>query len=84
MVEVGSNVSDFFPGEVVRAADHVVCGRCRNGLVERRPLINRQIKRMILSMVSAGKSRQSSSKCPPRLQIPHFGKSAQTSPFSSG
>jgi threonine 3-dehydrogenase len=37
-VEVGSNVSDFFPGDVVSAEGHVVCGRCRNCLAGRRHL----------------------------------------------
>ena len=35
---VGSNVSDFFPGELVSAEGHVVCGRCRNCLAGRRHL----------------------------------------------
>ena len=30
IVDVGSNVSDFFPGDVVSGEGHVVCGRCRN------------------------------------------------------
>ncbi len=30
IVEVGSNVSDFRPGEIVSGEGHVVCGRCRN------------------------------------------------------
>src|SRR5947199_8700498 len=30
IVEVGSNVNDFEPGEVVYGEGHVVCGRCRN------------------------------------------------------
>ena len=38
VVAVGSNVSDFFPGEVVSAEGHVVCGRCRNCLAGRRHL----------------------------------------------
>jgi len=38
VVEVGSNVSDFFPGEIVSAEGHVVCGRCRNCLAGRRHL----------------------------------------------
>jgi threonine 3-dehydrogenase len=36
--EVGENVSDFFPGEVVSGEGHVVCGRCRNCLAGRRHL----------------------------------------------
>jgi threonine 3-dehydrogenase len=35
---VGSNVSDFHPGEIVSAEGHVVCGRCRNCLAGRRHL----------------------------------------------
>jgi len=38
VVKVGSNVSDFLPGEVVSAEGHVVCGRCRNCLAGRRHL----------------------------------------------
>jgi threonine 3-dehydrogenase len=35
---VGSNVADFFPGQLVGAEGHVVCGRCRNCLAGRRHL----------------------------------------------
>src|SRR6266513_1784544 len=38
IIEVGSNVNDFFPGDVVSAEGHVVCGRCRNCLAGRRQL----------------------------------------------
>ncbi len=38
IVEVGSNVVDFHPGEVVSGEGHVVCGRCRNCLAGRRHL----------------------------------------------
>src|SRR5215510_16361161 len=38
VVKVGSNVKDFFPGELVSAEGHVVCGRCRNCLAGRRHL----------------------------------------------
>ena len=38
VAEVGSNVKDFYPGEVVSAEGHVVCGRCRNCLAGRRHL----------------------------------------------
>ncbi|MBI2925057.1 MAG: L-threonine 3-dehydrogenase [Verrucomicrobia bacterium] len=38
VVEVGANVSDFFPGDIVSAEGHVVCGRCRNCLAGRRHL----------------------------------------------
>lgn len=36
IVEVGSNVSDFFPGDTVSVEGHLVCGRCRNCLAGRR------------------------------------------------
>jgi len=35
---VGSNVSDFHPGEIVSGEGHVVCGRCRNCMAGRRHL----------------------------------------------
>jgi threonine 3-dehydrogenase len=38
IVEVGSNVNDFHPGEMVSGEGHVVCGRCRNCLAGRRHL----------------------------------------------
>jgi threonine 3-dehydrogenase len=38
IVKVGSNVSDFFPGDLVSGEGHVVCGRCRNCLAGRRHL----------------------------------------------
>jgi threonine 3-dehydrogenase len=38
VVEVGSNVADFQPGDIVSAEGHVVCGRCRNCLAGRRHL----------------------------------------------
>jgi threonine 3-dehydrogenase len=38
IVEVGSNVRDFHPGEVVSGEGHVVCGHCRNCLAGRRHL----------------------------------------------
>lgn len=38
IVEVGSNVKDFHPGQVVSGEGHVVCGRCRNCLAGRRHL----------------------------------------------
>jgi len=36
--EVGSNVADFAPGELVSGEGHVVCGRCRHCLAGRREL----------------------------------------------
>jgi len=36
IVEVGSNVADFFPGDIVSGEGHVVCGRCRNCFAGRR------------------------------------------------
>ena len=38
IVEIGSNVKDFRPGEIVSGEGHVVCGRCRNCLAGRRHL----------------------------------------------
>ncbi len=38
VVEVGSNVHDFSPGDMVSGEGHVVCGRCRNCLAGRRHL----------------------------------------------
>ncbi|HEX5252112.1 MAG TPA: L-threonine 3-dehydrogenase [Gaiellales bacterium] len=38
VVAVGSNVSDFHPGEIVSGEGHVVCGRCRNCMAGRRHL----------------------------------------------
>ncbi|HJZ97175.1 MAG TPA: L-threonine 3-dehydrogenase [Candidatus Solibacter sp.] len=38
IVEVGTNVSDFFPGDIVSGEGHVVCGRCRNCFAGRRHL----------------------------------------------
>ncbi|HEY0075603.1 MAG TPA: L-threonine 3-dehydrogenase [Abditibacteriaceae bacterium] len=38
IVEVGSNVRDFYIGDVVSAEGHVVCGHCRNCLAGRRHL----------------------------------------------
>jgi threonine 3-dehydrogenase len=38
IVEVGSNVNDFFAGDLVSGEGHVTCGRCRNCLAGRRHL----------------------------------------------
>jgi threonine 3-dehydrogenase len=38
VVEVGSNVADFFRGDMVSGEGHVVCGHCRNCLAGRRHL----------------------------------------------
>ncbi|MCA9191371.1 MAG: L-threonine 3-dehydrogenase [Planctomycetales bacterium] len=38
IVEVGSNVKDFHPGDIVSGEGHVVCGRCRNCFAGRRHL----------------------------------------------
>ena len=38
IVEVGSNVADFQPGDLVSGEGHVVCGRCRHCLAGRRNL----------------------------------------------
>ena len=38
IVEVGANVNDFHPGQLVSGEGHVVCGRCRNCMAGRRHL----------------------------------------------
>jgi threonine 3-dehydrogenase len=38
IVEIGANVVDFAPGDLVSGEGHVVCGRCRNCLAGRRHL----------------------------------------------
>jgi threonine 3-dehydrogenase len=38
VVEVGSNVTGFEPGDVVSGEGHLVCGRCRNCMAGRRHL----------------------------------------------
>ena len=38
IVEVGANVTDFAPGDLVSGEGHVVCGRCRHCLAGRRHL----------------------------------------------
>ena len=38
IVNVGSNVNDFYPGDIVSGEGHVTCGRCRNCLAGRRHL----------------------------------------------
>src|ERR1700689_2278431 len=38
IVEVGTNVADLQPGDMVSGEGHVVCGRCRNCLAGRRHL----------------------------------------------
>ena len=38
IVDVGANVSDFHPGDIVSGEGHVVCGRCRNCMAGRRHL----------------------------------------------
>ena len=38
IVEVGENVKDFRPGDIVSGEGHVVCGHCRNCLAGRRHL----------------------------------------------
>jgi len=38
VVEVGSNVNDFYRGDIVSGEGHVVCGRCRNCMAGRRHL----------------------------------------------
>ncbi len=43
IVEVGSNVTDFHPGDLVSGEGHVVCGRCRHCLAGRRQLCAKAI-----------------------------------------
>jgi threonine 3-dehydrogenase len=38
IVEIGSNVNDFSPGDIVSGEGHVTCGRCRNCMAGRRHL----------------------------------------------
>ena len=38
IVDVGSNVNDYRPGQIVSGEGHVVCGRCRNCMAGRRHL----------------------------------------------
>lgn len=38
IVEVGANVADFKPGQIVSGEGHIVCGRCRNCMAGRRHL----------------------------------------------
>ncbi|MCP4189496.1 MAG: L-threonine 3-dehydrogenase [Planctomycetaceae bacterium] len=38
VLDVGTNVTDFFPGDIVSGEGHVVCGHCRNCLAGRRHL----------------------------------------------
>jgi threonine 3-dehydrogenase len=38
IVDIGANVSDFRPGDLVSGEGHVVCGRCRNCMAGRRHL----------------------------------------------
>jgi len=41
IVELGSNVTDFTPGDIVSGEGHLVCGRCRNCMAGLRHLCNR-------------------------------------------
>jgi len=43
IVEVGANVTDFAPGDLVSGEGHVVCGRCRHCLAGRRHLCAKSI-----------------------------------------
>ena len=38
IVDVGANVNDFRPGQIVSGEGHMVCGRCRNCMAGRRHL----------------------------------------------
>jgi len=52
IVEVGSNVNDFFPGDIVSGEGHVVCGRCRNCLAGGATCVRK--RRVLASIVPAG------------------------------
>jgi len=41
VVDIGSNVNDFRPGDIVSGEGHLVCGRCRNCMAGRRHLCAR-------------------------------------------
>lgn len=41
VAEIGSNVHDFKPGDLVSGEGHLICGRCRNCLAGRRHLCNK-------------------------------------------
>jgi threonine 3-dehydrogenase len=43
IVEIGANVTDFAPGDLVSGEGHVVCGRCRHCLAGRRHLCAKSI-----------------------------------------
>ena len=43
IVDVGANVTDFGPGDLVSGEGHVVCGRCRHCLAGRRHLCAKSI-----------------------------------------
>jgi len=43
IVAIGSNVSDYRPGDLVSGEGHVVCGRCRHCLAGRRHLCARTV-----------------------------------------
>jgi threonine 3-dehydrogenase len=43
VTEVGANVADFHPGDLVSGEGHVVCGRCRHCLAGRRELCAKSI-----------------------------------------
>src|SRR5919109_354502 len=51
VVEVGSNVNDFRPGDLVSGEGHVVCGRCRNCMAGRRHLCAGAIGLMAAAVV---------------------------------
>ena len=45
VVEVGSNVTDFHPGDLVSGEGHVVCGRCRNCMAGPAPPVRADLER---------------------------------------
>ena len=67
IVEVGSNVSDFHPGEIVSGEGHVVCGRCRNCLAGRRHLCAHTLG---VGVNRAGASNNTLNQAPAAALIP--------------
>ena len=60
VVEVGSNVPDFHPGECVSGEGHVVCGRCRNCMAGPPPPVRAHVGRR---RQPAGRVRRATSPC---------------------
>ena len=89
IVEVGSNVNDFRPGEIVSGEGHVVCGRCRNCLAGRRHLcadtqgvgVNRPgafAEYIALPMTQRLAARRTASTCDVAAIFDPFGNAVHT------